>query len=998
MRFGSPKIKEKNSPSLLKIPSPDPSDSDDSVPPELVPIVTLLLAQAHRRYHEGIFMLYYDLNGDGKPGDREWKEVYGILTGTQLAYWDAASLAKFKNSPDQLLETSSKPNYLNFSDAMFNAIKTLPAAKQLLENVIIVSTTLKNRFIAQFRSYDALTEWYLALRLSVFEYNALQEAYTGALLSARGSRLSDIRTILAEKRFNHMEWVKIRYGSGMAWKRCYAVIEPSLSRRGKFSPGRVLLYENDKMKKQHLFGVIVSATSLAAMYPQSHVLIDKSTIMKLDGSVNFALPSTKRSKASLGSEETSLFLMPESHSAVAGYDTLIRFMIPLFDAFGLYGRPKRLKADRVDPDSLLFGLPTLPRIHYLMIEDLMPFAANDAYLSWDARTWNENLKRVLKLKLSQGYNGCGSSRGMVGALSSMTPKASPTENFSSQNKLEAQKRTPSGPIPPLSDPSMRPNDNFTSRPEDSQRNASQSSLPRTGQQATARVDPGALRNPPPQKSPRKNVQHLALDTNPAKPHMSVQLSDIYHKYSTIESPSDRFNDRNQILNGSAEDFEEEKIPPLMRKKSLMNGAYPTSDRHLLGSDDESDPDEEDDESLTDELNEMAAPSSSLQVPGTGHRNSSTSLVQSPGAQYDEFNKQFSRAADMPMNRARSNLSATAKNINFDSEEESSDEDMPLQQQQQQQQQQPPLPPVHQQRGIPNTLNMPQLQQLSLQQQASGKSPAYDYSKQAHQPVARPANIQKSRPTHNLTLELHDNRPKHIMSPNHSQNARSNDQVGNGIRSNSGADPASGTTAPTTAYRVPPPPQPIQPMNYPPQQQYPPQQHQYQPRPGYAPGHPGYTGGHAAYSTGGLGVPPSVSQPRMAPGMNPGMAPGMGPGTPGMAQPRMPRQQRPQGPGQPGMAGPLGTGPGQMQSMGQKPAHQSPMYGGGPPMQQGNATRQGQATMRSYGDANQAYQYQPQPVMYGRNGQGPQQGMPSSQNANSGRVRANPPPQAYHRQY
>ena len=78
-------------------------------------------------------------------------------------------------------------------------MKTLPAAKQNLDNVIIVSTTLKNRYLLQFKSYKDLTVWYAALRLSNFEYSSLQEAYTGALLSARGSRLSDIRTILAEK-------------------------------------------------------------------------------------------------------------------------------------------------------------------------------------------------------------------------------------------------------------------------------------------------------------------------------------------------------------------------------------------------------------------------------------------------------------------------------------------------------------------------------------------------------------------------------------------------------------------------------------------------------------------------------------------------------------------------------------------------------------------------------------------------------------------------------
>lgn len=878
----------------FKLPDQDP---EDGVPPELVPIVTLLSAQAHRRYHEGIFMLYYDLNGDGKPGDRQWKEVYGILTGTQLAYWDAASLAKFKNHPDQLLETSSKPNYLNFADAMFNAIRTLPAAKQLLENVVIVSTTLKNRFILQFRTYDALTEWYLALRLSVFEYNALQEAYTGALLLARGLRLSDIRTILAEKRFNHMDWVKIRYGSGMAWKRCFAVIEPLILKRSKFVPGRVLLYENEKMKKQHLFGVIVSALSLLAVYPQHHALIDKLTIMKLEGLINFSLPLTKKTKAAAGSEETSLFIMPELHLAVAGYDTLIRFLIPLFDSFGLYGRPKRLKADRVDPDSLLFGLPTLPRVHYLMVSDLMPFAGNDAFLSWDARTWSENFKRILKLKLAQGYSGCGSSRGMVGALNSMTPKGSPVE-----------KSTPVPERPSMDYQSQRSQASQVSpRRKPLPDSQSSLSLQNPAQQAISqqKLPQSQLRMQNPQV-PSKKPQNLALDTK--APHMLVHLLDIYQKYSTIESPSDHFSDRNQILNGSAEDFEEEHIPQLMRKKLLAQGAYPTNDRHLLS-------DEESEEELLDEL--FAAPNT-LTVPGLGHRNLSNSSVQLPGTQYDEFNQQFLKAAEVPR---KSNLGY-----------ESSESELSISE----------LPPIlPQNRGLPNTANLPQLQNLSLdekkqpqqqqqypqnsypqkqQQQQQQQYPQsshpqqypqqnqkaphpYQQQYQQHPPypqnaqnpqypnqaasananaAARNQNIQKSRPMQNLTLELQSSRPRHIASPNMSQMQSrqvpaisTTDSAGN----SKPADSKLPTVAPTAAFRVPPPQQPVQPMYHP--QQYPPQQ--YPPQQQY-----GYQNYQKPVPRGQPGIPPSVSaQPRPYPG-NPGIpaAPGARnpphPGVPGMA--------------------------------------------------------------------------------------------------------------------
>lgn len=543
-------------PQRQSLPKAPDEPGSDQLPPELVPVVTLLSAQSHRRYHEGIFMLYYDLNGDGKPADRVWKEVYGILTGNQLAFWDAASLAKFRDNPDQLLETSSKPTYLNFTDAAFNAMRVLPAAKQQLENVLIVSTTLKNRYLIQFRDYDSLKEWYLSLRLSAYEYHLLQEAYTGALLSARGALLLDIRTILAEKRFNHEDWVKIRYGSGTAWKRCYAVVEPSTTKRRLFVPGRVLLFESENTKKKNVVGIITAASLVTAVYPQLHLLIDQSTIMKLEGLVCLN-PLAKKKK--METEQTLLFLMPEQHLAVPGFDTLIRFLMPLLDAFGLYGRPKRLKADRVDPELLLFGLPTLPHVHYLTLNDMYPLAGLEAYLLWDQSYWVSQLKQVMKLKMASGYEGCGSSRGVAGAYNSLnSPRVASTSSLGSR--------------------------------------------------------------PAPKKEP-------AADN----PHKLVHLLDIYQKYSTIDSPLDRFHDRNKLLNGGAEEIEEEKLPTLMRKMSLMHGPmYPTSDKKLF------DVESEESEESTDSV-QPEAPKAFLLVPES--RSGSHSLVASPLTQYTEFNKQ-----------------------------------------------------------------------------------------------------------------------------------------------------------------------------------------------------------------------------------------------------------------------------------------------------------------------------------------------------------------------
>ena len=74
----------------------------------------------------------------------------------------------------------------------------------------------------------------MQLRLSNFEYSSLQEAYGGIIISKRIT-IVRYKDDFGRKRFDHEDWVSIRYGSGMAWKRCFAVVEPSTLKR-KCSP------------------------------------------------------------------------------------------------------------------------------------------------------------------------------------------------------------------------------------------------------------------------------------------------------------------------------------------------------------------------------------------------------------------------------------------------------------------------------------------------------------------------------------------------------------------------------------------------------------------------------------------------------------------------------------------------------------------------------------------------------------------------------------------
>ncbi|CCE85963.1 Piso0_005605 [Millerozyma farinosa CBS 7064] len=764
----------------------------ENLSPELVPIVTLLTVQQNRRYYDGIFMLYHDLDGEGRPAGREWQEVYGILTGNQLAYWQAATLIEFKNNPDGLLEASAKPKYLNFTDSVYNALKTLPAAKRNLENIIVVSTTLKNRFLLQLKTYNDLVAFYSALRLSNFEYTSLQEAYTASLLSSRGSRLSDIRTILSEKRYDHEDWVSIRYGSGMAWQRCYAVIEPSVTKRKSFTPGRILLYESEQKKKKQLLAVIVNASSVAAVYPSSPLLIDHSTLLKMEASVNYLSPSlsSKISKKYADDfTETSIFFMPQQHSSVPGFDTLIRFLICLMDSFGLYGRPKRLKAERSDQESLLFGLPTLPHVHYLDLDDISLLASRGEFFSWDAKLWKAELKRILKSKIDRGYEGCGHARGFSGST------AGNRVNSGAFNDRRA-------PTPPTKDgrglPGAQVGENAVKQ-GNIPRNNQSFQPPPPPQHKTPQNDNGAPNMiPGTQKNP-KNLQvntqntHLNAGSLEDDNNRFSQISEIYHKYSKIRSPSDQFHDnRNQLLNGSVEEFEEDDLPGGIRRidldEKLTRGMYPKNDDDLFSEEEGSD------RSESKSISESPKEPRNLQVPSYQQRNSSYSSVQSPTVQYNEFNEQFRNAmhkegVEPPYPKPGSGSNPSSGNMS------------PVR--------------LNEQQRTGNIAKSSPLYNLAdnINQHSSAKNaPAPPVQGGAKEyPRSAPGNSQ-SNPSVPALVTPHaapyggPGMPRHIASPNSSQNNLAAQNTGGKYKSSIAPDPSLSTVAPSMGYQQPPPQQ------------------------------------------------------------------------------------------------------------------------------------------------------------------------------------------------
>lgn len=475
--------------------------SSDNIPelsPILTPIVTLLSAQAHRRYHKGPILVLHDLKNDGTPADRVWKEYFAILLGTQVALWDAQELnlsrsnSNSQNNSNNKNQISLKPKYINITDATLRPLDSDDYSNDQSNfnfdanlhnnnnnNVLVLSTTLQNRYLFKFNDFNSYNEWTAAIRLSLYEHVSLQEAYTGAFLSSRGSKLGDIKNILASNnKFTYSEWVSVRFGPGMPWQRCFAVVtqynkkisekdnknskkkkkninkKKSTNLFKKMSKkdndnddneddnddipieeafendnitsdqnynGTIAFYENDKkINKKYAIAIVTDATALYAVYPSSPLLIDNSTILKLDGYVSMGQDNKI--------QNSSIFIMAEKHLGVPSYDTIIRFMVPAMNAFDLYGRPKQLIANRNDPNSLMFALPTLPCVHYLPVEDILDMINNNETSPWNNEDWNYHIDQLLQLKIKDNnYTGYGFKPKSQTIYSS--PKVEPDELF-----------------------------------------------------------------------------------------------------------------------------------------------------------------------------------------------------------------------------------------------------------------------------------------------------------------------------------------------------------------------------------------------------------------------------------------------------------------------------------------------------------------------------------------------------------------------------------------
>lgn len=255
----------------------------------------------------------------------------------------------------------------------------------------------------------------------MYEHSTLQEAYTGALIAGKGKTLNNINLIMDRTRVKTEEWVRVRFGAGVPWRRCWCVISPpdekeyqklqkEMKKRSPYDRSHPPLLKGDikfydskkeaekKKNKARPIASITEAYSAYAIYPQSRALIDGSTLLKIEGSI--AIHSDPPSAT-----EGFVFIMPETRPAVSGFEMLLRFLFPTWDTFALYGRPGRLVASVLDPRSLMFAMPKHKRYGYLEILDVNGLILTEGSANWTERDWRKQLKDLTGKRMTAVEDG-----------------------------------------------------------------------------------------------------------------------------------------------------------------------------------------------------------------------------------------------------------------------------------------------------------------------------------------------------------------------------------------------------------------------------------------------------------------------------------------------------------------------------------------------------------------------------------------------------------------
>ncbi|KAJ2964885.1 hypothetical protein NQZ79_g314 [Umbelopsis isabellina] len=341
-------------------PAPQQPPNLATAPADMQSTLRLYESFNQKVYFEGYLQKMNDLTADGKPVmDRHWTQWYVELCGSVLTFWDAKD-AKENSETGEMEITSEEPilpTYINVTDSSVDIVGTFAYDTPARENVFVLSSAGSNRFFLQASNQPVMNRWVCAIRLACYEMTRLQEIYTRNFLAR--PMWADIM----EKQHGKVEgWVQARFGGATEWQRYWVVVTDKRDEKrlwGKksvASRGQLMFYENKKSKIPII--TVVNILCAYAIYPENPKLIDFGTLLKVEGSMYASTANDTHG----GSANAFALLMTSSNKE------MVQWLMGIYDAFKLYGRPARLISDSNNINSLNFAEPVFGNQTRLFLE------------------------------------------------------------------------------------------------------------------------------------------------------------------------------------------------------------------------------------------------------------------------------------------------------------------------------------------------------------------------------------------------------------------------------------------------------------------------------------------------------------------------------------------------------------------------------------------------------------------------------------------------------
>ncbi|CAM0138838.1 hypothetical protein VKS41_006292 [Umbelopsis sp. WA50703] len=347
-------------PPVFVKPAPQQPPNIATAPPDMQSTLRLYESFNQKVYFEGYLQKMNDLTADGKPVmDRQWTQWYVELSGSVLTFWDAKDAQENQELGEMEITTDEPilPTYINITDSSVDIVGTFAYDNPARENVFVLSSAGSNRFFLQAGNQAVMNRWVCAIRLACYEMTRLQEIYTRNFLAR--PMWADIM----EKQQGKVEgWMQARFGGATEWQRYWVVVTDKRDEKrlwGKksvASRGQLMFYENKKSKIPII--TIVNVLCAYAIYPENPKLIDFGTLLKVEGSMYASTANDTHG----GSGNAFALLMTSSNKE------MVQWLVGIYDAFKLYGRPARLISDAYNINSLNFAEPVFGNQSRLFLE------------------------------------------------------------------------------------------------------------------------------------------------------------------------------------------------------------------------------------------------------------------------------------------------------------------------------------------------------------------------------------------------------------------------------------------------------------------------------------------------------------------------------------------------------------------------------------------------------------------------------------------------------